>query len=231
MSVQALSWVLKSSRAQGSTRCVLIAIANHVAADGEGWAYVAQVCEEANCSADTYSRAVQWAVDHGELERVVNKGNATKAAANRRPNHFRLLLVAPADSPPRNLHPPADCPPQEPQIADPKVAPPEPSLSLEPSKEPTKRRVGRKTPAHLLAEQHWNETRPRPVLKGGFVALRNIIQKLMDAEHDNDTILAALASTRSYTLDAIQFTLREGQGAKANGHQRTMQNLRKALAR
>lgn len=230
MSVQALSWVLKNSKSQGATRCVLFAIANHVGADGEGWAYVQQVMEEANCSQDTYARAVKWLVANGELERKVNKGSAMKAAVNRRPNHFRMVLVAPAESPPRNLQAPADCGSQEPQIADPKVAPPEPSLSLEPSKEPTKRRVGRKTPAHLLAERHWNETRPRPVLKGGFVALRNIIQKLMDAEHDDDAILAALSDTRSYTLDAIQFTLREHKGAKKNGHARTMANL-KALAR
>lgn len=230
MSVQALAWVLKHSKSQGATRCVLFAIANHVGADGEGWAYVKQVMEEANCSQDTYSRAVQWAVDNGELERVVNKGNAMKAAANRRPNHFRLSLVAPADTGPRNLLPPADCIPQEPQIADPKSAPPEPSLVLEPSMEPTKRRTGRKTPAHLLAEQHWSATKPRPVLKGGFVALRGIIQKLLEAEHGDDAILKALADTRSYTLDAIQFTLRESKPGKKNGHQRTVDNL-KALVR
>lgn len=137
MSVQAISWVLDHSKSQGATRCVLMSIANHVGVDGEGWVYVQQVMREANCSHDTYKRAVQWAEQHRELAREANQGEAKKAAPNRRPNHFRLLKLGgagcppQAESAPRNLLPPsgASCPPQD--------APPEPSPSLEPSKEPS----------------------------------------------------------------------------------------------
>lgn len=128
MTVQAISWVLEHSKSQGATRCVLMSIANHVGHDGEGWAYVKQIMKEANCSEDTYRRSVQWGVEHGELAREVNRGAAPKADAHRKPNHFRLVKLAPADCPP------ADCPPQSenPQIAAPNIAPPEPSPVLEP---------------------------------------------------------------------------------------------------
>lgn len=215
MSVQAISWVLDHSKSTGATRCVLISIANHVGADGEGWAYVQQVMQEANCSHHTYLRAIQWAADNGELARELNKGAAKKAAVNRRPNHFRFLLVGSPDEAVPNVDTPPERTPQVDQIGDPKNGHPEPSLVLEPYKEPLPaKRASRKTHAHVLTEQHWNDTKPRPVLKGGFVALRNIVQKLEDAGYDDETILLGLRTTRAYTLDAIQFALREGQGKK-----------------
>lgn len=137
MSVQAMGWVMENSESQGATRCVLLSIANHVSSDGTGWVYVQQVMKEANCSEDTYRRAIQWAVAHGELEREINRGHAEKAPSNRKPNHFRLTKLASADCGPRKQQAPADHPPQGPQDAVPTDAPPEPSLDLEPSKEPS----------------------------------------------------------------------------------------------
>lgn len=146
MSVQAISWVLNHSRSTGATRCVLIAIANHVDAEGRGWAYVAGVMREANCSLDTYRRAVKWAEEAGELERMVNEGQARKAAPNRKPNEFCLRHLGTADCTPQQLAPPsnlptpetADCPPQTP-VCPPQIAPPEPLVLLEPSLEPSVR--------------------------------------------------------------------------------------------
>lgn len=82
-----------------------------------------------------------------------------------------------------------------------------------------------KTSAHLLTERHWRDTKPAPVLKGGFVALRNIVSKLEEAGYDDDAILKGLRETRSYTLDAIQFSLRPQAGKKSN-HAKTLDNLR-----
>lgn len=87
-----------------------------------------------------------------------------------------------------------------------------------------------KTHAHLLTERHWNETKPKPVLKGGFVALRAIVQKLEDAGHEDEAILRGLRETRAYTLDAIQFSLREAP-KKKNGHAHTVDNLRALVSR
>lgn len=82
-----------------------------------------------------------------------------------------------------------------------------------------------KTEAHRITEEHWAASKPRPVLRGGFVALRGIVQTLIDAGHDRDAILTALGSTRAYTLDAIQFSLRERERRPQSGHDRTMEML------
>lgn len=177
MSLQAMSWVLEHSTSCGTTRCVLMAIANHVSADGSGWAYVKQVREEANCSEDSYLRAIRWLTDNGELRREVNRGEAKKAAPNRRPNHFVMVGLsdeeAPAEDGPRNLHTPATCLPQDPQDAHPKSemtrfrppqdAHPEPleQQQQEPYKEPRARAVAR-----VDRFEEFYEAYPRHVGKG-----------------------------------------------------------------
>lgn len=90
MSIQAVSWVLEHSKSKASTRCVLIAIANNVGGDGEGWAYVDKVCAEANVHEDTYKDAVRWAIDAGELERDVREGGPRRMSGRYRPNLFRF---------------------------------------------------------------------------------------------------------------------------------------------
>lgn len=142
MSVQAISWVLQHSKSEGSTRCVLVSIANHVSPDGEGWVYVDRVLQEANCSEHTYRRAIRWAVDNGELVREFNRGDATKAAPNRRPNSFRFVALGVPNVRGPKLDTPPESHPQNEQIRPPKNGTPEPSLFLEPSKEPSTTRVG-----------------------------------------------------------------------------------------
>lgn len=90
MSVQAIGWVLDHSKSTGAARCVLVAIANHLGGDGAGWVYVDRVCREANCSYPTYQRAVTWAVDNGELERVPYAGGGARTHVRHRPNLFRF---------------------------------------------------------------------------------------------------------------------------------------------
>jgi len=94
MSVQAISWVLENSKSSNTARCVMISIANHLGGDGSGWVYVDRVCREANCSLNSYHRAVQWAVDNGELERMPYSGGYGRTHVRHRPNLFRFPALA-----------------------------------------------------------------------------------------------------------------------------------------
>lgn len=94
MSVQTISWVLDHSKSTATTRCVLIAIANHMSPDHEGWVYVDRVVAEANTTPDTYRGAVKWAIEAGELEREVRAGGGPRVPDVRRPNWFRFPLAA-----------------------------------------------------------------------------------------------------------------------------------------
>jgi hypothetical protein len=94
MSVQAIAWVLDHSQSTNTARCVLIAIANHMGGDGSGWVYVERVCHEANCSLKSYHRAVQWAIDEGELERVQHAGGGERTHVRHRPNLFRFPALS-----------------------------------------------------------------------------------------------------------------------------------------
>lgn len=91
MSVQALAWVLEHSTSKATHRCVLMAIANHVdATTGEGWAYIDQLLAEANCSEDSYRRAVDALAAAGELEVDVRGGGSARMRDAYRPNLFRM---------------------------------------------------------------------------------------------------------------------------------------------
>lgn len=101
MSIQALTWVLSNSESTGTTRNVMFAIANHVSPQGEGWAYRSQILADANCSLDSYKRAIQWAEEHGEIERVEKAGGSDRTRADMRPNLFRMpALLTDDDIPP-----------------------------------------------------------------------------------------------------------------------------------
>lgn len=75
MSVQAMAWVLQHSKAEGSERLVLLAIANH--ADGAGqvaWPRVELLAEEAKVSRRTVFRALESLVLLGEIEIQSGRG-------------------------------------------------------------------------------------------------------------------------------------------------------------
>ena len=101
MSVQAIAWVLEHSEARGAHRCVLISIANHVGPDGTGWVHVRRVLSEANCSLGTYRKAVQEAVERGELVREVHGGGSVRMHDAHRPNLFTFPALG--DGAPRRL--------------------------------------------------------------------------------------------------------------------------------
>jgi hypothetical protein len=95
MSVQAIAWVLANSRSTGATRCVLISVANHVNPDGSGWVYVERVCKEANCSINSYHRAISWAEENGELTRNQYEGGFERTHSRHRPNLYSFPALCP----------------------------------------------------------------------------------------------------------------------------------------
>ena len=95
MSVQAIAWVLDNSKSTGATRCVLISIANHVNPDGSGWVYVDRVLREANCSLNSYHRAVSWAEENNELVRSPYEGGFERTHSRHRPNLYMFPALCP----------------------------------------------------------------------------------------------------------------------------------------
>lgn len=81
----------------------MISIANHVGPDGVGWVHVRRVCAEANCSQDSYSRAVREAEDRGELRRRPYEGGGARMHDRHRPNLFTFPALV-DDSPDPVVH-------------------------------------------------------------------------------------------------------------------------------
>lgn len=94
MSAQAFGWVLDSSASKGTSRLVLLSIANHVDPSGEGWAYVSTILREANVHLASYHRAIPALTALGELQRLTNEGGSARTRPDARPNHFRLTKFA-----------------------------------------------------------------------------------------------------------------------------------------
>jgi hypothetical protein len=97
MSVQAIAWVLGHSKSSNTARCVMLSIANHLNPDGVGWVYVDRVLREANCSLNSYHRAIHWALDNGELERVEHGGGYETTHERHRPNLYRFPALQETD--------------------------------------------------------------------------------------------------------------------------------------
>lgn len=113
-----MSWVLDHSKTTGATRLVMIGIANHVDARGEGWAYVAEVLRTANVSEKSYYRSVAEAKAMDELEVDTRAGGSLKMRGDRRPNMFRFPPLAATyedsqERPPQDDHPVDERPPQD----------------------------------------------------------------------------------------------------------------------
>ncbi len=62
-----------------------------------------------------------------------------------------------------------------------------------------------------LARTHWEATKPSPAIK--FIALMKIIERFCEAGWTDEQILSGLARTRAYTIDSIEYALRETAGA------------------
>lgn len=61
--------------------------------------------------------------------------------------------------------------------------------------------------AATLTKTFWNEANPRPAVK--FVALRQIVERFLEAGWPPTDVEKALRRTRAFTIGAIEFTLRE----------------------
>lgn len=79
MSVKLMNRVWKHSRAKGTARLVLLAIADHCSADGIAWPSLSRLASYVNVDRSNVIRAINGLVDDGELVRVGrgSKGKAT----------------------------------------------------------------------------------------------------------------------------------------------------------
>lgn len=92
MSVQAMAWVLECSRATGSDRLVLLAIANHASKEGgEAWPSIPLIAAEARVSERTVSRSLIRLAALGELEVVRGGGRGPNQY---RPNLYSLPAIS-----------------------------------------------------------------------------------------------------------------------------------------
>jgi hypothetical protein len=91
MSVEAISAVLHNSKAKGTTKLVLIGIANHEG-DGGAWPSIETLCKYSGCSRSTVKSAIRWLVENGELEVLVQQGGNDRTRSDRRPNLYCVLV-------------------------------------------------------------------------------------------------------------------------------------------
>lgn len=88
-----MSRVLDQSASKGTTRVVLLVIADHASDDGSN-AYPrhATIASKANTSVSSVKRSIAWLVEHGELQVQVGAGGSPSCPHDRRPNRYRVTL-------------------------------------------------------------------------------------------------------------------------------------------
>ena len=97
-----MTWVLKHSRSKGTTRCVLLAIADHASSDGtNAWPSHATLARYANTSVASVKRSIAWLKEHEEVGVEVAMGGTTDTRWDRRPNRYTVLMHGGADLTPR----------------------------------------------------------------------------------------------------------------------------------
>ena len=94
MSIEALALALHHSVAGGTTKLVLLGIANHLGDEG-AWPSVETLSKYANASPRQVQRAIQDLVELGEIQVRVQGGNAR--LASQRTNRYFVNLVCPSD--------------------------------------------------------------------------------------------------------------------------------------
>ena len=91
MSVEVISAVLHNSKAKGTTKLVLIGIANHEG-DGGSWPSIETLCKYANCGRTQVKKSIKELKDMGELEVLVQQGGNQYTRDDKRPNLYRVLV-------------------------------------------------------------------------------------------------------------------------------------------
>lgn len=107
MSVEAMAVVLHHSAATGTTKLVLLGIANHEG-DGGAWPTIATLARYANADERTVQRAITKLVELGELKRGVQAGGDHRIASHKRPNLYKIAVVCPSDCDHTTRHRPVD---------------------------------------------------------------------------------------------------------------------------
>lgn len=87
---------LHHSRAKGSTKLVLLGIANHDG-DGGSWPAISTLARYAGVGASQAQRCVTKLVELGEIRRHVQQGGTWDMEDWKRPNRYDFLLTCPDD--------------------------------------------------------------------------------------------------------------------------------------
>ncbi|MEV8265952.1 helix-turn-helix domain-containing protein [Microbacterium sp. NPDC077057] len=96
MSIESISIALHHSRAKGTTKLVLLGIANHDG-DGGAWPSVATLAKYAGVTARNVQKAVDRLEQLHEVRRFVQAGGDHRVAEHERPNRYQFLLACPPD--------------------------------------------------------------------------------------------------------------------------------------
>jgi hypothetical protein len=143
VSIEVIARVLHHSRASGTTKLVLVGIANHC---GDGGAYpsVATLMKYAGVSERTVQNALRDLKELGELIVAKNRGGSKNLDNGRRPNLYTVRVECPAGCDGTTNHKmptvstgAAECTPAVQNPVDPGVKPAAPKPSSEPPTEPS----------------------------------------------------------------------------------------------
>lgn len=97
MSIEVMSVVLHHSKAQGTTKLVLLGIANHQG-DGGAWPAISTLAKYAGgVTRRTVQRSLSELVESGELETTLQAGGSYGDQANGKPNLYRVLVGCPPE--------------------------------------------------------------------------------------------------------------------------------------
>lgn len=86
--------VLHHSRAKGTTKLILLGIANHDG-DGGAWPTIETLARYGNCSRTKVKQAIHDLIALGELKVDLQGGGNNDTRADRRPNRYTVLLSCP----------------------------------------------------------------------------------------------------------------------------------------
>jgi Helix-turn-helix domain len=94
MSIESMAMVLHHSRAKGTTKLVLLGIANH-AGDGGAYPTVETLARYGNCDERTVQRAIDKLVSTGELQVQLQQGGDRDCPEHLRPNRYAVMVSCP----------------------------------------------------------------------------------------------------------------------------------------